>query len=423
MTKMMKIVGLLALVFAFAACGRGGQAQEPTPLSAADIFEKSADAVFSIYTSFDNVTFQARGGGFFVCESGIALTNHHVVEDWPYAKVRTHEGQEFPISGYLFYDTVNDFAILQVEGDSFAYLPIGEPDTLRVGDCVFLISSPNGHNNSFSGGMVSRFTDVENDEAIMFGMIQFTAAMSYGSSGGALINNRGQAVGIAARSYPNCDAQMLNFAVPMSIVSRDLAHEHNLSILPIGDAEREILPALVGAWDWYPDMSYFSADGSGLRVWNGVEATFHWFTVNSWLVFDIDDGSTEAWELEIVDEFLINIGGAPFWRRTSEYVLNIERVDVYGNPLPNDFVFDPSQMTGIGSSVVGEWLWDFGIYIFREDGTGWRDWGDIELDFWWYVEHGIIHLLFDDENNDEAWQIFVLSEDELSIGGALFTRV
>ena len=131
-------------------------------MTPAEIFENNADAVFTIYTSYDNYYFNSSGSGFFIREDGLAVTNHHVIVGWPYANVRTHSGLNFDILGYYLYDESNDLVIIQINGNRFPYLIMGDSDSLRIGDNIYTIGSPLGYHNTFSTGIISRF-DMEQE--------------------------------------------------------------------------------------------------------------------------------------------------------------------------------------------------------------------------------------------------------------------
>ena len=93
------------LLFIVAFSGRALAGPNIQELSPAQIFQYNADAVFTIYASINNRSFNPVGSGFFLCSTGIAVTNHHVIASWPYAFIRTHDGQRFSISGYYSYGT------------------------------------------------------------------------------------------------------------------------------------------------------------------------------------------------------------------------------------------------------------------------------------------------------------------------------
>ena len=373
------------------------QAAAASPeLTPAQIFEYNADAVFTIYTSFDNQYFGSSGSGFFISSSGVAVTNHHVIEGWPFAYIRTNTGQIFDISGYYIYDDIGDIAIIQVAGRNFPYLTRGDSDALRIGEAVFAIGSPLGYHNTFSTGIISRFDDVgEFGTYRVYNMIQMTAPISGGSSGGALFNDRGQVIGITTASYDATWAQQLNFAIPISSVEPLTNAATELTPLPIGELQYVDREYVVGSWMWGGGTYNFNADGTGDRVWDGYFDSFDWRVNGPMLVLEIEGDETEQWFLSDISENFITVGGALFTRFT--------------------------DLTDAAAILVGAWDWNAGDYQFNADGTGNRTWDGIAATFDWRVEGG--NIIFDVHGaQQETWTIVVNDENTVTIGGAPFRR-
>jgi len=408
-------LSLLLLVFAAAAvsgCGSFSRINERQPrdehtrerispnvlstqgssaLSPTQIFKYSADAVFTIYTSFDNEDFQYNGSGFFICPTGIAVTNHHVIVDWFYAYIRAHSGQEFTILGYYSYDFYNDLALIRVDGDNFSYLQMGNPDTLLIGESVYALGTPLGYHNTFSNGIISRFNDVsEFGEYRVYDTIQFTAPISDGSSGGALINNLGQVVGVTTSSYSTSfGAQAINFAVPISRI--DITAIDELNPLPVGNASAVQIPELVGSWVWTGGTYDFYQDGSGSRIWDNIANSFEWSVVGSWLLLNLANGENERWSLEIISNDVVYIGQAHFSRN-------------------------------VNIALTGAWTWEYGTYTFYENETGRRVWNGEERAFCWHIDFGFLHLRFVGNYDNEIWGLDVVSDYIVYIGGERFLR-
>ena len=204
-------------------------------LTPAQIYEDNVDAVFIIYTFDANGSFTGNGSGFFVSSAGVAITNHHVMVDAPHAVILTQDGREFDISGYYSYDLDNDLAMIQVDGggSSFPFLTIGDSDALRVGDSVFAIGSPYGEHNTFSIGNVSRRVNtLDYDIYSINNLIQITAPISPGSSGGALLNDAGEVIGITTAVH-TIGANM-GYAVPIDRVNISDSEGGRYLPLPIG---------------------------------------------------------------------------------------------------------------------------------------------------------------------------------------------
>ena len=148
----------------------------------------------------------SQGSGVILNSDGTFVTCFHVIAKADYIKVRTINGEEYYVDGFKYINPLDDIAILTLNTNKNDFTPINLPyETSQVGEKVYTISSPRGFEFSFSDGMISQFSH-EN--------IQFSAPSSPGSSGGALLNNRGDLLGII--SWGRTDGQNINFATPNS---------------------------------------------------------------------------------------------------------------------------------------------------------------------------------------------------------------
>ena len=150
-------------------------------------------------------TSNGSGSGFIVSPNGDILTNYHVIKNGEYVVVTTNSGQN--ISALVKdYDAQRDMALLKVD-TSYALPFLRISDTLpKQGEAVIAIGSPIGLSGTVSSGIVSSIREADDNL-----WVQFTAPISHGSSGGALINLQGEVVGMP--TWGINDAQNLNFAV------------------------------------------------------------------------------------------------------------------------------------------------------------------------------------------------------------------
>jgi hypothetical protein len=166
------------------------------------------------------------------------VTNFHVIEDCVRGVVRAIDGRKEPLSvtEVVAYDKNADLAILRVpEGASIAPLPLASRP-VETGEPVYALGNPEGLSGSLSDGLVSnaRRSDGTRD------LIQISAPISHGSSGGPVVNSRGQVIGVAVGSIEK--GQNLNFAIPVSSV--------RLLLTAAGrDVERVAASKLEGAWE------------------------------------------------------------------------------------------------------------------------------------------------------------------------------
>ncbi|MDR2615769.1 MAG: trypsin-like peptidase domain-containing protein [Oscillospiraceae bacterium] len=194
--------------------------QRAGALTAEQIYEKCAPAVFYIEV-FKDGEVQKQGSGFFIEENGVAVTNSHVIAGAESAKATLSTGETVDITGIYGYDMTTDCALIQVDGEGFPTLEVGDYEP-KTGAEVFTIGNPIGLINSFSRGIVS--TAKREIDGMRY--IQIDAAISAGSSGGALLDAAGRVVGITSAGMTG--GQSLNLAMPIGAVraiSTDSPHQ------------------------------------------------------------------------------------------------------------------------------------------------------------------------------------------------------
>jgi tetratricopeptide (TPR) repeat protein len=157
-----------------------------------------------------------QGSGFIVREDGAVVTNYHVIN--MASDIRIKVGPKIArVEGVLHADPENDLAIVKLEGKDYPVVKIGDAGKLRVGDKIYVIGSPRGLENTISEGIVSGIREVDSSRKIL----QMTASISPGSSGGPLFNEKGEAVGVA--TFLIEENQNLNFAMPINLVTEGLS--------------------------------------------------------------------------------------------------------------------------------------------------------------------------------------------------------
>lgn len=159
---------------------------------------------------------EGSGSGFIIDSSGYILTNHHVVERAERVAVGLADGRVFRAT-VVGVDPALDVALLHVVADGpLPTAPLGDSDALRVGEWVCAIGNPLGYYvHSVTVGVVS-FLGRKLFDQSLDAYIQTDAAISLGSSGGPLINARGQVVGIT--TAVSAQASNIGFAIPISQV-------------------------------------------------------------------------------------------------------------------------------------------------------------------------------------------------------------
>lgn len=226
-------------------------------LSAAQIFEKCGPAVFYIEIEDIQGKVVKTGSGFFIDESGVAVTNHHVIVGGAAATITTQDGGKYKVTGIYDLDKSLDLAVLQVEGSGFPALELADSDRITVGSEAYAIGSPLGFKNTISVGIISGL----GRKIDTMSFIQTTAAISSGSSGGVLLNSSGKVIGITTATATG--AQNINLAVPSNdILKLDRTQAVSLSsVLPDTKYYEDHFPA--------PDFGAFT----GTPVYKTEQAT------------------------------------------------------------------------------------------------------------------------------------------------------
>jgi S1-C subfamily serine protease/Flp pilus assembly protein TadD len=198
---------------------------EPSPAAKAidlppdKLFAVASPAVAVVQVSNDALLPSAQGTGFFVSRDGYLVTNYHVIAGGAYATVTTADGIMHLVEGVAAKIESADLALLKVNlaTDAVPVLqvsPGGPPPA--VGTRVFAIGNPLGMTNTLSDGLVSGTRNIRGK--IEVELIQTTAPLSPGSSGGPLMTADGVVIGVTTAVMR--DAQNLNFAVPAEQVRR-----------------------------------------------------------------------------------------------------------------------------------------------------------------------------------------------------------
>lgn len=189
-------------------------------LSTEEIVSRALPAVVTIRSG------QGSGSGFFISDTGLIVTNRHVVEGSQKVSVITSRGESFA-SESVFIHPSKDIALIKIQGSSLPYLKIVDPTTVKVGAEVISIGSPGIPGgvlpNTVTKGILSAFRDAD-----QFGLyIQTDVSINPGNSGGPLINLSGEVVGISSLKFVAPGIEGLNFAIFASEILKMLKEQFN----------------------------------------------------------------------------------------------------------------------------------------------------------------------------------------------------
>ncbi|MFM4720249.1 DegQ family serine endoprotease [Aeromonas bivalvium] len=265
MRKPLSLLSVLALSVGIALSAAPAQAALPSLMgnqdipSLAPVLEQVTPAVVNISVSGKKITrqrlpeqfrfffgpnmpneqvseqpFQALGSGVIIdAKKGYVITNAHVIHEADEIKVSLKDGREFTAKK-IGEDKQSDIALLQIKSDGLTAIKLADSDDLRVGDYALAIGNPFGLGQTVTSGIVSALgrsgLNIENFE----NFIQTDAAINSGNSGGALLNLRGELIGInTAILGPNGGNIGIGFAIPANMV-RDLSEQ----IIKYGEVRR-----------------------------------------------------------------------------------------------------------------------------------------------------------------------------------------
>jgi Do/DeqQ family serine protease len=166
---------------------------------------------------------RSGGSGVIISTDGYIVTNNHVVDNSTKLRVKLNDGRTFE-ARKIGTDPATDVALIKVEAENLPTLAFGSSDALRLGEWVLAIGSPFDLQSTITAGIVSakaRQLDVIPDDFRLESFIQTDAAVNPGNSGGALVNARGELVGINTVIKSSTGSYIgYSFAVPETIVRK-----------------------------------------------------------------------------------------------------------------------------------------------------------------------------------------------------------
>ncbi len=158
------------------------------------------------------------GSGVIVDAAGHIITNQHVIEGSEQIRVLLGDGREAAAT-VVGADQDTDLALLRIDLNDLPVMPLGRSDRVAVGDVVLAIGNPFGLSQTVTAGIVSAKGRAELGVAMFEDFIQTDAAINDGNSGGALVNTRGELIGISTAVLGrNLNAEGIGVAIPVDMV-------------------------------------------------------------------------------------------------------------------------------------------------------------------------------------------------------------
>lgn len=168
------------------------------------------------------------GSGVIISKDGYIVTNNHVIEGADEISVTLNDNRQFK-GRIIGTDAATDLALVKIEGDDLPVLPVGDSDALKVGEWVLAVGNPFNLTSTVTAGIVSAKArslgmGSQTGKQSIESYIQTDAAINQGNSGGALVNARGELIGINAALFsPTGSNTGYGFAIPTSIMKKVVA--------------------------------------------------------------------------------------------------------------------------------------------------------------------------------------------------------
>lgn len=206
---------------------------EAAKLTPAQIARRITPSVVTIRSA------SSLGSGFVVKEDGWIATNLHVLTGAEELRVVLADGSEYSVSLVVALDAAHDLAVLGIDKTALPAIVLGESGDVHPGDAVVAIGHPLGLEDTVSDGLVSAVRTVEPG----FTLLQISAPIAPGSSGGPLIDDQGHVIGIA--TAVSREGQNLAFGVPSEYLKALLAHPAPVPWAAFRDSQTTVpLPAV-----------------------------------------------------------------------------------------------------------------------------------------------------------------------------------
>mgnify|MGYP002552477582 CR=1 FL=1 len=203
---------------------------------------------------------KSGGSGVIISPDGYIVTNHHVVDNASKLKVTLNDKRTFDAK-VIGTDPTTEVALIKIDANDLPTIPIGNSDALRLGEWVLAIGSPYGLQNTITAGIVSakgRSLQALPTQYSLESFIQTDAAVNPGNSGGALVNTKGELVGINTLIQSQTGSYIgYSFAIPESIVRKVV-----VDLKEFGVVQR----ALLGVQFRVVDQDFLDTEGKELGI-------------------------------------------------------------------------------------------------------------------------------------------------------------
>jgi S1-C subfamily serine protease len=205
-----------------------GTTAQRTP---AEIAASSTPSVVSVRTE------HSLGTGFVVSGDGLVASNLHVIAGNSHITVTLADHREYDVVEIFSGDRERDLVIMRIEAQKLPVLALGDSNAIHPGDAIVAIGHPLGLEDTVSNGLVSAIRKLDDDLTVL----QISAPIAPGSSGGPIFNDRGEVIGVATAIMMG--GQNLNFGVPIAYVKELLRRPAPVNLVTFASATAEEEPS------------------------------------------------------------------------------------------------------------------------------------------------------------------------------------
>lgn len=189
---------------------------------------------YNVNSFFGQSTATATGSGIIISEDGYILTNNHVVSgstsssyyevtDAKSVKVTLYNDETVYDAKIVGKDDKTDLAVIKIEKTGLTKAELGDSNTVKVGEFVMAVGCPLGLNTTVTQGIISAVDRTVTAEGNKYTVLQTDAAINSGNSGGALVNSKGQVIGINTLKLSGSGIEGIGFAIPISSTTEVVA--------------------------------------------------------------------------------------------------------------------------------------------------------------------------------------------------------
>lgn len=286
LSKILMVIVCLSLTL-LTGCGKFGVGNKPT---SGEIYTSVSPSVFFLSVELDGGG-KAGGSAFFIDNKGTAVTNYHVIEGGVSATATLSDGQEYEVTKVLGKDKESDIVIIKVDIDKSKPVKIANSSNVKTGDKVYAIGYPEAfkvgiENSTFTDGIVSKNSFfIEGTQ-----YIQTNVDITHGNSGGVLLNDEGEVIGITTAKIDISGADYMNLALPSNNIYRIDKTEYNCSLRDFTLMKKKFSVNFMNEGELYATQSILMGEFAGeVKITNGKKG----YRFIGW---SVNEGSTELFD-------------------------------------------------------------------------------------------------------------------------------